>query len=72
MIKSVLKLFLYPAAICVALIVVLYFLKLIWCFGIWDIQPLLNPPIGLFGLRLVYITTFLFNLGVRIVDSFGL
>jgi hypothetical protein len=72
MIKSFLKLFLYPAAICVAFIVVLYFFKLIWCFGIWDMQPLLNPPISLFGLRLVYIATFLFNLGIRIVDSFDL
>ena len=69
MIKLLLKLFLYPAAICAAFIVVLYFLKLIWCFGIWDIQPLLNPPVNLFWLRLVYITTFIFNLGLRIDEK---
>jgi len=72
MIKSFLKLFLWPAAICFLLIVVLYFFKFIWCFGIWDMQPLLNLPISLFGLRWVYIATFLFNLGIRIFDYFDL
>ena len=72
MIKLLLKLFLYPIVICTVVIGVLYIFKLIWCFGIWDIQPLLAVPINLFWIRWMYIVTFLFNLGYSLDEGIDL
>ena len=66
--KGILKLFWYPAVFCFFLFFVVLFVKALWSFGMWDIDPLLNAFDDLSWLRWAYVVGFVFN-GLRLCDE---